>query len=112
MGTGPSAGRIRWAISIGVVAATALVFAPGASASVTIGSDLAPDPSGSACGSACTVANLGFPSGPASAPSDGVITSWAIRYIGNSNGVRLRVLRPQGMGVFQAINSSTSQNLP
>jgi hypothetical protein len=103
------------ALAAGLIVGYLLVAAAPAAASVTIGSDLAPDPgasTGCSTSNPCTLANLALPSGQVSSPIDGVVTSWAVRQAGTGSPARLRVLRPIGMGSFEAINSSTTQMLP
>jgi hypothetical protein len=99
------------ALAAGLIAIFLVAVAPAA-ASVTIGSDLAPDPTFSQCSANCTAVNLSLPNQQVASPIDGVVTSWRVRIGNSTNAMRLRVLRPEGSGVFLGVNSSTTQTPP
>lgn len=110
-----------WArISVAAVAAVAIAAPAGADAAVTIGGDLAPDPTdANACAPAtspCTVANLSlFAAGQSSSPIEGVVVRWRARASNDEPGgtpLRLRVIRPAGNGSFTAISSSATREFP
>jgi hypothetical protein len=99
---------------IAVAAATGAFVAPSsASAAVTIGSDLTPDPINSVGAGARTVANSQIPGQQVTSPIDGVVVRWRIRaFDGFGSNVRLRVLRPAGAGQFTGVNSSATEAIP
>ena len=105
--------------SLASVAAAALVIAvpSGASAQVTIGSNLANPPNANGlCGEPCTMLGLTSPPNPAASPIDGVVVSWSTfsgsGTIGTYGNVRVRILRPAGGGAFTAVRSGPPTSIP
>lgn len=92
----------------------------GAHAAVTIGSDLAPDPTtADACLPAtdrCTVANLSLlVEGQLTSPVDGVVVRWRARASNDQPGgtpLRLRVIRPEAGELFTGVNGSATREFP
>jgi hypothetical protein len=100
------------------VAATLLVPA-SASAAVTIGSDLAPDPTAPvSCGPgdpACTIANTVVQGASTGSPFDGVVVRWRVRSAeanAGGNPARLKIVRPNGAGTFTGLSTSATQVIP
>jgi hypothetical protein len=88
-------------IPVAVIAATALSFAPSASAATQVGETLTPDapaPGGSCNGNPeWEVLQTGRASGPSYAtPSAGVLTSWSFEAAPVQTVMTLRVFRPTG----------------
>jgi hypothetical protein len=110
----------NWRLRVlGLLAATlALAVPASASGAVTIGSDLAPDPTTSPdCPpqSACTLANFSFPGQQVSPPFDGVVVRWRIRSGGDADvadePVRLKVVRNVGGGGYMGVSTSASRTI-
>lgn len=75
--------------------AAALFAAQGASASVTIGSDLSRAPfEWSVCASKCTWTQTALAGRTALAPTDGVLVRWRVSANGASGPIAIRVMRP------------------
>jgi hypothetical protein len=89
------------------------MFPSAASAAVTIGSDLSPNPVNAPCsGGNCTVANLVIPGRQIVSPIDGVVVRWTVRDSNIGVNARLRVIQPLSGGTYQGISSSATHMLP
>ena len=111
---------VDWRLRVlGLLAATlALAVPASASGVVTIGSDLAPDPTtGPDCPpqNACTLVNLSLPGQQVSSPFDGVVVRWRIRSGGDvdvaDEPVRLKVVRNVGGGGYMGVSTSASRTI-
>jgi hypothetical protein len=108
MATIRTVSSLRSLPAIAAIATFGALFAASPSpAFVTIGSDLSSDGGVDICSpQPCTETALQtiLPGRATTAPSDGVVTRWAVR---NMNGpIQLRVLRPAAGNAFQDVGSS------
>jgi hypothetical protein len=90
-----------------VVAVAALAPA-GASAAVTIGSDLSATANTNLCsaGEPCTYSQYSLPGRQVTSPVDGVAVRWRIKSGSAGGAVRLRVLKPAGGTTFTGAGTS------
>ena len=99
-----------------MLALAATVLGLGASqgdAAITIGSDLSPDPGNAPCsGGDCTTANLALPGQQVASPFDGMVVRWRARNGNVGTPARLRVIQPQPGGLYSAVRSSLTVDLP
>lgn len=87
--------RRRFTLITLAAIAAALFAAQGASAAVTIGSDLTRAPyETSFCAAKCTWTQTALASGNALAPQNGVLVRWRVKTNGPSGPIAIRVMRP------------------
>ena len=86
--------------------AVPLVFAPRASAAVTIGETF--DPGTSSCGN--FLVQSVSPANAYAAPSSGVITSWSYQASGESGQLKLKVADPEGGNMFTVVGESAVES--
>jgi hypothetical protein len=87
-----------------------LLTASESRAAATIGSASVAGPAEAAntCGTyPCAWSQSALPGRMISSPVDGLLTSWSVDAASDGTSVRLRIIRPQGGGLFQLIGASS-----